>query len=192
MNAVADKIEPKGDASNESAKPTPSLSIVSSSLENKSERSTSPRPFFTPVKINPKIFTGETNTLADGKSPAGNLDFQNRCKTFSPAVGTVVSLLDSTVVRIVRNKCAKVVPMDEAKEISSLVQRSPEGRKALNESLTRIIARRTNNEEVMDYLVVATALGETTIGLADVLGELRKISDRIDAQQKTEEKLRVN
>lgn len=165
---------------NEPIKTGATLSNPASKTESK------PLGSSTVIKISPisTVSGGATKAkLGAGKVGQTNENFAAAAKSLESVVDKLASVLSGASVKFCEIAAESIYEdKDKAAALAENVAISQSSRDALKTSGARILARRVDNEEIIDWAVVAAALGEIGVGWAIVGRELMLIRKMKQAQ----------
>jgi hypothetical protein len=111
----------------------------------------------------------------DGK--ISDKDFESRVKAFTPVCVKLFGFLDAGGEKFIRAAGREIAEEDQIDKIVEAVKIGDESAQSGGQALSRIIARRVQNEEILDYLILGAIFAEWSAGITIALVELKKIKN---------------
>ena len=113
------------------------------------------------------------NVAAKGKTDSVDKDFQFRVDTFTPLCGKLFSIADNGGVKFIRLLAKDAIEKNEIDVLCKAVEMGQKSCDIAGNSLARILAKRIENEDVLDYLVIGGVLVEWGAGITLAVREIQ-------------------
>lgn len=172
-------------------KPAPVVVEISGSKAANQNPQVSTQSNIRVVRIEPKIGGGSESKIISDIKDAANVagkissdDVLRRAKIISPGVDSTLSCLLGIARKGASFMGRGVFSVEQRNKAVSNIDISDDSRQAYCDAWARVIARRTENGEVMDIVTIGAGTAEIISGFASCVMELKEMRDEILAATK--------